>query len=140
MRIVEASIHEPPKKKRGSLTKEKKAVEMKERSADKVAFGKGEETEKNRLPQDNLQLEMKQKQQTGNVNMPSASEASKKSGGVNYVLVTIHEDPKEASGSSQERAAVGMKQGNDNQVAANTNEEQGNLGKTPKIKLKETQL
>ena len=73
--------------------------------------------------------------------MPSASGASKKSGGVSYVLVTIHEDPKEASGSrSQERATVGMKQGNDNQLAANTNEEQGNLGKTPEVELKETQL
>ena len=139
VRIVQASIHEPPKKKRGSLTKEKKAVERKERSADKVAFGKGEETEKNRLPQDNLQLEMKQKQQTGNVNMPSASGASKKSGAVGYVLVTIHEDPKEASGSpSQERATAGMKQGNDNQLTANTNEEPGNLA--PEEELEETHL
>ena len=144
VRIVQATIHERPKKKRRSLTKEKKAAEMKERNADKVAFGQGEETEKNRLLQDNLQLEMrdmKQKHRTGFFNMPSASGASKKSGGVSYVLVTIHEDPKEASGSrSQERATVGMKQGNDNQLAANTNEEQGNLGKTPEVELKETQL
>ena len=143
MRIVQASIHERPKKKRGSLTKEKKAAEMKERTTDKEAFGQGEETEKNRLPQDNLQLEMrdmKQKQQSGMVNMPSASGTSKTSGAVSYVIVTIHERPKEASGSSQERAAVGMKQGNDNQVAANTNDEQGNLGKTPEEELEETHL
>ena len=130
VRIVQASIHERPKKKRGSVTKEKKAAEMKERTGDKEAFGQGEETDKNRLPQDNLQLEMrdmKQKQQTGRVNMPSAPRTSKTSGAVSYVLVTIREHPKEASGSSQERAAVGMKQGNDNQVAANTNEEQGDL-------------
>ncbi|KAK2556245.1 hypothetical protein P5673_021865 [Acropora cervicornis] len=138
----EEQLKNPPKEKRGSLTKEKKAAEMKERSADKVAFGKGEETEKNRLPQDNLQLEMrdmKQKQQTGNVNMPSASGASKKSGAVGYVLVTIHEDPKEASGSpSQERATAGMKQGNNNQLTANTNEEPGNLA--PEEELEETHL
>ena len=144
VRIVQASIHERPKKKRGSLTKEKKAAEMKERNADKVAFGKGEETEKNRLPKDNLQLEMrdmKQKQQTGNVNMPSASGASKKSGAVGYVIVTIHEHPKEASGSpSQERATAGMKQANDNQVAANINEQPRNLAKTPEEELEETHL
>ena len=143
MRIVQASIHERPKKKRGSLTKEKKAAEMKERTTDKEAFGQGEETEKNRLPQDNLQLEMrdmKQKQQSGMVNMPSASGTSKTSGAVSYVIVTIHEHAKEASGSSQERAAVGMKQGNDNQVAANTNEEQGNRSKTPEEELEETHL
>ena len=46
VRIVHASIHEPPKKRRGSLTKEKKAVEKKERNADKVEFDKGEKPEK----------------------------------------------------------------------------------------------
>ena len=142
VRIVHASIHERPKKKRGSLTQRKKA--------EKVAFGKGEKTEKKRLPPDSLQQEMrgmadkmllKKKLQTGNVNMPSASGALKENRGVSYVLVTIHEHPKEASGSlSQERETVGMKQGNDNQVAANAKEEPGNLAETLKEDVEETHL
>ena len=65
VRIVRASIHERPKKARGSLTEEK-----------------------NRLPQDTLQQEirerrtknpMKQQLKTGNVNAPSDSGALKKS-------------------------------------------------------------
>ena len=55
VRIVHASIHERPKKTRGSLTEEKKAVEEKEKVAEKLAFEKGEEQEKKHLPQDNLQ-------------------------------------------------------------------------------------
>ena len=134
VRIVHASIHEPPKKTRGSLTKEKKAVEKKERNADKVAFDKGEEPEKNRLPQDNLQQEiremtsknpLKQHLQPGNVNTPSESGILKKSGAVDFVLVTIHEYPEEACGSlSEERGTGEMKQGDDNQVATNTPEEE----------------
>jgi len=58
VRIVHANIHEPLKKKRGSLTKLKKTVEKMERIADKVALDNGEEPEKNRLPQDNVQREM----------------------------------------------------------------------------------
>lgn len=150
VRIAHASIHERPKKKRRSLTKEKKAAEMKERNADKMTIGKGEKTEKNHLPQDNLQKEMrdmagkillKQKLQTGNVGMPSASGALKKSGAVSYVLVTIHQHPKEASASlSQKRVTVGMKHGNDNQVAANKKEDPENLANTPEEKLEETRL
>ena len=142
VRIVHASIHERPKKKRGSLTQRKKA--------EKVAFGKGVKTEKKRLPPDSLRQEMrgmadkmlsKKKLQTGNVNMPSASGALKENRGLSYVLVTIHEHPKEASESlSQERETVGMKQGNDNQVAANEREEPGNLAETLKEDLEETHL
>ena len=129
-RIVHASIHEPPKKAIGSLTKEKKTVEKRERIADKVAFHKGEEPEKNRLPQDNVQQEMremksknplKQQLQTGNVNNPSVSGALKKSGAVDFVLVTIHEQPEEACGShSEERGSGEMKQGDVSQAATNT--------------------
>ena len=130
VRIVHASIHEPPKKSRASLTKEKKNVEKRERSADKVAFDKGEEPQKNRLPQDNVQQEMremksktplKQQLQTGNFNNPSMSGALKKSEAVDFVLVTIHEHPEEACGSpSDERGSSEMKQGDDNQAATNT--------------------
>ena len=131
VRIVHASVHEPPKKTRGSLTKEKKRVEKRERIADKEAFDKGEleEPEKNRLPQDNVQQEMremksknplKQQLQTGNVNNASVSGALKKSGAVDFVLVTIHEQPEEACGSpSEERSSGEMKQGDVSQAATN---------------------
>ena len=134
VKFVHASIHEPPKKTRGSLTKEKKAVEKKERNADKVQFDKEEEPEKSRLPQDNLQQEiremtsknpLKQHLQTGNVNTPSESGVLTISGAVDFVLVTIHEYPEEACGSlSEERGTGEMKQGDDNQVATNTPEEE----------------
>ena len=134
VKIVHGTIHKRPRKIKGSLTKEKKAVEEKERNADKVAFDKGEEPEKNRLPQDNLQQEiremrsknpLKQHLQTGNVNTPSESGVLKKGGAVDFVLVTIHEHPEEACGSlSEERGTGEMKQGDDNRVATNTPEEE----------------
>ena len=80
VRIVRASIHERPKKKRGSLTEEK-----------------------NRLPHDTLQQEirerrtknsLKQQLKTGNANAPLESEALKKSEAVDFVLITIHGHPK----------------------------------------------
>ncbi|XP_044174256.1 uncharacterized protein LOC114967330 [Acropora millepora] len=132
-RIVHASIHERPKKTRRSLIEEKKAVEEKEKVAEKLAFDKGEEPEKKRLPQENLQQEIRpmrsknpltQQLQTDNVNNPPASGALKKKGAVDFVLVTIHEQPKEACGSpSEERGTGEMKQGEDNQVDINTPEE-----------------
>ena len=141
VRIVHASIHERPKKTRGSLTKEKKSVEMKERNADKVAFGKEEETEKNRQPQEMRDMAgknlLKQKLQSGNFSVPSASGALKKSGAVDFVLVTIHEHPKEAGGSPSEERETG---GNDYQVATNTKEEPENLANTPEEELEETHL
>ena len=110
VRIVRASIHERPKKTRGSISEEK-----------------------NRLLQDTLQQEvremrtknpLKQQLKTGNVNAPSESEALEKSGAVDFVLVTIHEHPKEACGSpSEERGTGEMKQGDDNRVAINIPEE-----------------
>ena len=134
VRIVHASIHERPKKTRRSLTKEKKPVEEKEKLAEKVAFDKGEEPGKNHLPQDNLQQEKRQMKsknpltqqlQTDKVNNPPASGALKKKGAVDFVLVTIHEQPKEACGSpSEERGTGEMKQGDDNQVEINTPEEE----------------
>ena len=140
VRIVQASIHERPKKTRGSLTEEKKAVEEKEKVAEKLAFDKGEEPEKKRLPQENLQQEIRpmrsknpltQQLQTDNVNNPPASGALKKKGAVDFVVVTIHEQPKEACGSpSEERSTGEMKQGEDNQVEINT----------PAEELEETRL
>ena len=146
VRIVHASIHERPKKTRGSLTKEKKAVEKKKRNTDKVEFDKEEQTEKNRQPRGNLQQEMsdvagkyllKQKLQTSNLSMPSASGALKNSGAVNFVLVTIHEHPKEAGGSPSEERETGR---NDYQVATNTKEEPENLANIPEEELEETHL
>ncbi|XP_067029763.1 uncharacterized protein [Acropora muricata] len=107
VRIVRASIHERPKKARGSLTEEK-----------------------NCLPQDTLRQEIrenpfKQELKTGNVNTPSESGALKKSGEVDFVLVTIHEHPKEACGSPFEERSTGeMKQGDDNKVTTSTPEEE----------------
>ena len=134
VRIVHASIHERPRKGRGSLTEEKQAVEEKEKVAEKVAFNKGETPEKKCLPQDNLQQEirqmrsknpLKQQLQTDNVNNPPASGALKKKRAVDFVLVTIHEQPKVACGSpSKERGTGEMKQGDDDQVATNTLEEE----------------
>ena len=109
--IVRASIHECPKKTRGSISEEK-----------------------SRLPQDTLQQEirgmrtknpLKQQLKTGNVNTPSESGALEKSGAVDFVLVTIHEHPTEACGSpSEERGTGEMKQGDDNKVATSTPEEE----------------
>ena len=134
VRIVHASIHERPRKTRGSLTKEKEPVEEKEKLAEKVAFDKREKQGKNHLPQDNLQQEKRQMRsknpltqelQTDNVNNPPASGALKKKGAVDFVLVTIHEEPKEACGSpSEERGTGEMKQGDDNQVEINIPEEE----------------
>ena len=111
VRIVRASIHERSKKTRGSISEEK-----------------------NRLPQDTLQQEigerrtknpLKQQLKTGNANVPSESVALKKSGAVDFVLVTIQEHPKEACGSpSEERGTGKMKQGDDNKVATSTPEEE----------------
>ncbi|XP_015775323.1 PREDICTED: uncharacterized protein LOC107353513 [Acropora digitifera] len=188
-RIVHASILERPKKTRACLNKERKPAGKKETSAEKVALDKEEEPAKNRLPQDNLQQEIRmrsknpleqqlqtgivntpsksgtlkesgavrivhareeperkrlpqdnlqqeirqmrsknplaQQRQTDNVNNPPASGALKKKGAVDFVLVTIHEQPKEACGSpSEERGTGEMKQGDDNQVEINTPEEE----------------
>ena len=103
MRAAFSSIHERPKQTRGSLTKEKIAVTKKERSSDKVAFEKEEKPKQNRLPQDNLQQEiremgsrnpLKQQLQTGNVNTRSKSGALKKSRAMRIVHASIHEHPK----------------------------------------------
>ena len=111
VRIVRASIHERPKKTRRSISKEE-----------------------NRLLQDTLQQEVremrtkkpsKEQLRTGNVNTPAESGALKKRGAVDFVLVTIHEHPKEACGSpSEERGTGEMKQGDDNKVATSTPEEE----------------
>ena len=80
VRVVHASIHERPKKTRGSISEEK-----------------------NRLSQDTLQQEtremriknpLKQQLKIGNVNSSSESGALKKSGTVRIVRGSIHERPK----------------------------------------------
>ena len=74
---------------------------------------------------------MKQQLKTGNANAPLESEALKQSEAVDFVLVTIHEHPKEACGSPFEERSTGeMKQGDDNKVATST----------PKEELEETRL
>ena len=134
VRIVHASIHEHPNKTRRSLTEEKAAVKKMERIPNKEAFDKEVQPEKNRLRQDTLQQEirnmrskspLKQRLQTGNIDTPLESGALKKSGAVDFVLVTIHDHPKETCGSrSKERGTSEMKQGDDTKVAANTPEEE----------------
>ena len=106
MRIVRASIHERPKKTRGSISEEKNTLqqEIRERRA------------KNPL---------KQQLKTGSANAPSESEALKKSGAFDFVLVTIQEHPEEDCGSpSEERGTGEMKQGDDNKVETSTPEEE----------------
>ena len=85
VRVVRASIHERPKKTRGSISEEK-----------------------NRLSQDTLQQEtremriknpLKQQLKTGNVNSSSESGALKKSGTVRIVRASIHERPKKKRSS-----------------------------------------
>ena len=68
VRVVRASIHERPKKTRGSISEEK-----------------------NRVSQATLHQEIRE---TGNANAPLESEALKKSEAVDFVLVTFHEHPK----------------------------------------------
>ena len=130
VRIVHASIHERPHKTRRSLTERKAAVKKMEKIPDKEAFDKEVEPEKSRLPQDTLQQEirkmrskspLKQRLQTGNINTQSESGALKKSGAVDFVLVTVHEHPKETCGSPSKQKGTGeMKQGHHTIVAANT--------------------
>ena len=115
VRNLHASIREPPKKSRRSLTKEKKTIKKRERIVDKVAFDKREEPEKNRPPQDNVQQEMRE------IKNKKMSGALKKGGAVDFVLLAIYEQPEEASGSpSEERGSGKMKQGDDNEAATNT--------------------
>ena len=130
VRTVHASIHERPHKTRRSLTERKAAVKKMEKIPDKEAFDKEVEPEKSRLPQDTLQQEirkmrskspLKQRLQTGNINTQSESGALKKSGAVDFVLVTVHEHPKETCGSPSKQKGTGeMKQGHHTIVAANT--------------------
>ena len=107
VRIVVASVHEPPKKTRGSSTKEIEGCGMKEESDDKVTSNKGEEPEMSLLPQDDFQGKMqvmtgetvpKQQPHTGNVNKPAVSGALKKEKVVSFDLASIEVHPKETSG------------------------------------------
>ena len=107
VRIVVASVHEPPEKTRGSSTKEIEGGGMKEGSDDKVTSNTGEELEKSLLPQDDFQGKMqvmtgetvlKQQPQTGNVNKPPVSGALKKEKAVGFDLASIEVHPKKTSG------------------------------------------
>ncbi|XP_044165364.1 uncharacterized protein LOC114957203 [Acropora millepora] len=98
----------PPKKTRGSSTKEMEGGGMKEGRNDKVTSNTGEEPERSLLPQDDFPRKMqvmtgenvlKQQLQTANVDKPSVSGALKKTKEVSFELSSIEEHPKETSGS-----------------------------------------
>ena len=107
VRIVVASVHEPPRKTRGSSTKEIEGGGMKEGSDDKVTSNTGEEPEMSLLPQDDFQGKMqvmtgetvlKQQPHTENVNRPPVSGALKKEKVVSFGLASIEVHPRETSG------------------------------------------
>ena len=133
VRIVVASVHEPPKKSRGPSTTEKQVGGMKVGNDGKVTCDTGKEPEKSLPPQDDLSQKvpgmtqikvLKQQLQTSNVNMSSVSGALKKSGEVRIVVASVHEPPKKTRGSStKEIEGGGMKEGSDDKVASNKGEE-----------------
>ena len=100
VRIVVASVHEPPKQSRGLSTTEKEDGGMKERNNDKVACNTSEEPDKSLLPQDDIQGKMKvmtaknvlkQQPHTANVKRPPVCGAVKKKKAVRFDLSNIEE-------------------------------------------------
>ena len=114
-RIAVASVHEPPRKSRGSSTKEMEGGGKKEGRNDKVISNTGEEPERSFLPQDDFPRKMqvlsgenvpKQQLQTANVDKPSVSRALKKTKEVSFELPSIEVHPKETIGSLIEETEV----------------------------------
>ena len=130
VRIVVASVHEPPKQRRGPSTTHEKDVGMKEGNGVKVACNTAEEPNKSLLPQDELSQKviwikqkslLKQPLETSNVNTSSRSGALKKSGDVRIAVASVHEPPKKTGGSSTEEIeGCGMKEGRNDKVTSNT--------------------
>ena len=127
VRIVVASIHEPPKHSRGPSTTEKEDGGMKEGNNDKVASS---EPDKSPLSQDDIQGKMKettaenvlkQQPQTANVKKPPLSGAVKKKKVVRFDLSNIEQRPNEAIVSVSDEAETGQKKdGNAEKEASHT--------------------
>ena len=118
VRIVVASVHEPPKQSRGPSTTEKEDGGMKEGNDGKVACNISEEPDKSLLPQDHIQGKMKvmtaenvlkQQPQIANVKKPSVSGAVKKKKVVRFDLSNIEERPNEVIVSMSDEAETGQK-------------------------------
>ena len=118
VRIVVASVHEPPKGSRGPSTTEKEPGGMKEGNNDKVACNASEEPDESMLPQDDIQGKMKvmtaenvlkQQPQIANVKKSSVSGAVKKKKVVRFDLSNIEERPNEVIMSMSDEAESGQK-------------------------------
>ena len=131
VRVVVASVHEPPKQSKGPSTTEKGGEGMKEGNDHKVACNIGEELEKSLLPQYDLSQKviwmkqknvLKQQLETSNVDMSLVSGALQKSGEVRIAA----KPPKKTTGSStKEMEGAGMKQGHSEKVTSNKGEGPG---------------
>ena len=115
MRIAIASAHEPPKKTRGSLTKEMEGGGVKEGNNDKVTSNTGQERERSILPQDDYPGKMqvltgenvlRQQLQTANVDKLPVAGALKKTKEVRFKLPSVEVHPKETSGSLTKETEV----------------------------------
>ena len=131
VRVVVASVHEPPKQSKGPSTTEKGGGGMKEGNDDKVACNIGEEPEKSLLPQDDLSQKviwmkqknvLKQQLETSNVDMSLVSGALQKSG---EVRIAVKPPKKTAGSSTKEMEGAGMKQGHSEKVTSNKGEGPG---------------
>ena len=130
VRIVVASVHEPPKTSRGPSTAEKDDGGIKEENNDKVACNTSEEPDKSLLPQYDIQGKkkamtaetvLKQQPQTTNVKKPPVSGAVKKKKVVRFDLSNIEERPNEAIVSISVEAETGQKMdGNAEKEASHT--------------------
>ena len=122
VRIVLASVHEPPKQNRGLSTTEIEDGGMKEGNNDKMACNTSEEPDKSLFPQDDIQGKMKvmtaenvlkQQPHTANVKKPLVSGAVKKTKVVRFDLSNIEERPNEAIVSMSDEAETGQKMDGD---------------------------
>ena len=131
VRVVVASVHEPPKQTKGPPTTENEGGGMKEGKDDKVACNIGEEPERSFLPQDDLSQKviwmkqknvLKQQLENSNVDISSVSGALQKSGEVSIAV----KPPKKTRGSStKEMEGAGVKEGHDDNVTSNKGEGPG---------------
>ena len=130
VRIVVASVHEPPKPSRGPSTTEKEDGEMKEGNNDKITCNTSAEPDKSPLSQDDIKGKMKmmtaenvlkQQPQTANVKKPPMSGAVKEKKVVRFDLSNIEERPSEAIVSISDEAETGQKMdGNAEKEASHT--------------------
>ena len=131
VRVVVASVHEPPKQSKGPPTTENEGGGMKEGKDDKVACNIGEEPERSFLPQDDLSQKviwmkqkkvLKQQLETSNVNISSVSGALQKSG---EVSIALKPTKKTRGSSTKEMYGAGVKEGHNDKVTSNKGEGPG---------------